>query len=405
MKKSVYLALLILIASVLMISCKPDGDTVPAVINPEANTQVSNQSTAENQKGWTSFTAGNGILDLLVNGNDLWAATSGGVVRWDIEKGTNRKYTTLDGLGSNTVGKIIQDSRGNIWTTTYIAGVNRFDGGNWKNFTIQDGLVSDDVITLASDKLGGVWVSAYWGVSYFDGAKWQSFTTMEPGGIIVGDSKREPPAGSPTPTLVKGELSAVDVIFVDSRGDVWFSDRGKGVTRFDGKDWQFFSVEDGLAEGGVSAITEDKDHNLWFGGIGGITRFDGAQFQVFTIKEFQSIVPRPFIQDIMQDNQGNIWVAAYQGGVSRFDGVNWRNYTTRDGLDSDNARLLFLNSESNPSVTTDKGVNYFGDTGWQELTMEQGQPVGEVRAVVRDSKGRLWFGTAGGISCYNSNPK
>jgi len=64
---------------------------------------------------WTVFTDGNQIRDLLIVGDDLWAATEGGVVRWNMEKGTYQKYTTADGLMSNSVQAIAQDA-GFIWS-------------------------------------------------------------------------------------------------------------------------------------------------------------------------------------------------------------------------------------------------------------------------------------------------
>jgi ligand-binding sensor domain-containing protein len=398
MKKSVYFILLILIASVLTISCKPDSNAA----SKTNNSGKSQSSSAECQKSWTSFTAGNAILDLLVDGNDLWAATSGGVIRWKIDSGTYRKYTTQDGLGSNNVRKIVQDSRGNIWTTAQIAGVNRFNGTEWKSFAVNDGLISQDVITLAADKQGGVWVSGYWGVSYFDGAVWQSYSTVPPDAIIVGGGEKETPPRLINLTLGEGSLDAVDTILVDSKGNVWFSTRGRGVVRFDGQNWRLFSTEDGLANGGVNAIYEDKDGNLWFGGNGNVTRFDGSVFKNFSIAEYQSVIPRPFIEDILQDNQGNIWVAAYQGGISRFDGANWRVFKTADGLPSDNAQAIFLADDGNPGVITDKGVCRFDGDRWQILTTRDGLPEGKVRVAYRDDQGNLWFGsTKGGITRLN----
>jgi len=47
---------------------------------------------------WTNYTNGNYVNDLAFEGNYLWAATEGGVVRWDVRDGSYRKYTRSDGL-------------------------------------------------------------------------------------------------------------------------------------------------------------------------------------------------------------------------------------------------------------------------------------------------------------------
>jgi signal transduction histidine kinase/DNA-binding response OmpR family regulator/ligand-binding sensor domain-containing protein len=44
---------------------------------------------------------------------------------------------------------------------------------------------------------------------------------------------------------------------------------------------QHFGVEDGLPQGYVSGITQDKDGFLWFGTLDGICRYDGRGFRIF----------------------------------------------------------------------------------------------------------------------------
>jgi len=61
---------------------------------------------------WQTLSSGNKVLDLLVTGNEVWTATTGGVVRWNAEDGTYRRYTTLDGLASNTVREVVRDGQG-----------------------------------------------------------------------------------------------------------------------------------------------------------------------------------------------------------------------------------------------------------------------------------------------------
>ncbi|MDD5537392.1 MAG: hypothetical protein PHF12_00320 [Candidatus Omnitrophica bacterium] len=346
-----------------------------------------------------SFTTEDAVLGLVATANELWATTSSGVIRWDLENGSQRKYTMQDGLASDNARKIIRDSRGSIWVTCYVSGVSRFDGNKWDSFTVKNGLCSNETITLAADKSGGVWVSAYWGVSCFDGQQWSSYSNVSPD---------EPAIGGPNPmkdcqnlTLVDGELSAADMIFIDSHGNVWFSSRGRGVTRYDGKDWRLFTSKDGLGTGGINTIFEDKDGVIWFDGSTGISSFDGAKFTFHLIPAYQSVVPRPIAQDILQDNQGNLWLAAYGGGVVRFNGKDWQAFSVQDGLPSVNAQALFLTKDGYPGVITDKGVCRFDGNTWQLMTAADGLPESKVRVVVSDGEGNLWFGAKGKVSYYS----
>ena len=74
-------------------------------------------------------------------------------------------------------------------------------------------------------------------------------------------------------------------IYKDSRGYIWIG-TDAGVARFDGKKFEIFNTLDGLAGDQIWGITEDKEHNLWFGCYdGGITKYDGKTFKNYTTKE------------------------------------------------------------------------------------------------------------------------
>jgi two-component sensor histidine kinase len=65
-------------------------------------------------------------------------------------------YTTYNGLPSNTVYYIYQDSKKFIWFATD-AGVVRYDGTTFTNFRMNDGLSSNEVIRIKEDSVGRIW--------------------------------------------------------------------------------------------------------------------------------------------------------------------------------------------------------------------------------------------------------
>jgi ligand-binding sensor domain-containing protein len=77
----------------------------------------------------------------------------------------------------------------------------------------------------------------------------------------------------------------------------------------------------------------------------------------------ESGLPSDLVFDIFQDTQGYIWIST-DGGVSRFDGYFFENFSIADGL-------------------TDH----------------------EVLGVREDSKGRLWMMTLSGVPCFYKNGK
>jgi len=71
-----------------------------------------------------------------------------------------RHYTTLDGLPTNTIYQIYQDSRKFIWFTSD-AGVIKFDGANFTSYRKKDGLSSNDVVRIKEDLKGRIWIFNY----------------------------------------------------------------------------------------------------------------------------------------------------------------------------------------------------------------------------------------------------
>ena len=65
-------------------------------------------------------------------------------------------YTTFDGLPSNAIYQVYQDSRKFIWFVSD-AGVSRYDGLNFVNFSKKDGLHCNDVVHIKEDRLGRIW--------------------------------------------------------------------------------------------------------------------------------------------------------------------------------------------------------------------------------------------------------
>ena len=67
-----------------------------------------------------------------------------------------RNYTTANGLNTNTIHNVFQDSRGYIWLSTDL-GVTRFDGNEFMSYSEKDGLVGGQIFGAAEDSVGNVW--------------------------------------------------------------------------------------------------------------------------------------------------------------------------------------------------------------------------------------------------------
>jgi ligand-binding sensor domain-containing protein len=82
--------------------------------------------------------------------------------------------------------------------------------------------------------------------------------------------------------------------------------------------YRFFDIYDGLVQSQVMVLTQDSRGYLWIGTKGGVSRFNGEHFVNFTTKE--GLIPGA-IHSIAEDHAGYIWFAS-RNGISSWDGRN-----------------------------------------------------------------------------------
>jgi ligand-binding sensor domain-containing protein len=77
-----------------------------------------------------------------------------------------------------------------------------------------------------------------------------------------------------------------------------------GYTHYDSKD--------GLAGSTVYCMTQDKDGFMWFGTEGGLSRFDGTHFKNFTKEDG---LPDNEIIQVFADSKGRVWISPFNRSI------------------------------------------------------------------------------------------
>jgi len=199
----------------------------------------------------------------------------------------------------------------------------------------------------------------------------------------------------PTDGLANGVVFSM---LQDREGYLWFGTQN-GLSRYDGQTWTTFTTKDGLAANGVGSILQDREGNLWFGTSGRVSRYDGQTFTTFTTRNG---LADNRVNSILQDREGNLWFSTYGGGVSRYDGKTWITFTAKDGLMSNSiTRSIFQDREGHLWFGTQNGVSRYDGKTWTTFTAKDGLANNTVLSIFQDREGYLWFGTQDGVSRYD----
>lgn len=254
--------------------------------------------------------------------NNYWF-TSDGVVKYDGE--TLTRFTTEDGLYSNRVRDIQEDHLGNIYFDTG-EGVNKFDGK-----TIEKLEVVDDSIKARMLEPHDLWFAGNWnmnGAYRFDGQN--LYHLKLPKHPLEEESKRLNPN-------VSFEIYSSYTTFKDKTGNIWLGGCTFGACRFDGSSFLWVSeremteIDPGPALG-VRSILQDLDGNFYFSSeltskyriitLDGIDTYE----KMSGIKSSEEMDSPTSCMSIAQDDEGNLWIPIYQGGVWKYDGEEFTHY-------------------------------------------------------------------------------
>jgi ligand-binding sensor domain-containing protein len=120
------------------------------------------------------------------------------------------------------------------------------------------------------------------------------------------------------------------------------------------------NIDNGLPSNSIQAIFRDSRGFIWIGTEAGLCRYDGTDFRIYTTSDG---LPGNRIWSITEDDKGDLWLACYGNGISRFDGIAFHNYSTADGLVNDNVRkVTYSKKNKGLLIGTVFGFSYFKDS-------------------------------------------
>ncbi|MEN8121872.1 MAG: two-component regulator propeller domain-containing protein, partial [Bacteroidota bacterium] len=161
---------------------------------------------------------------------------------------------------------------------------------------------------------------------------------------------------------------------------------------------QYLDIEQGMASSYVWSILEDRKGNIWFGTWeGGVSKYDGESFTNFTEKEGLS---HNIVLSIIEDKNENLWFGTYGGGVSKYDGEKFIHYTEKEGLSKNFVYSIQEDKDGNLWFGTGGGgVSKYDGKSFIHYTKKEGLSSNYIYSIQEDKNGNLWFCTFGGGVC------
>lgn len=201
--------------------------------------------------------------------------------------------------------------------------------------------------------------------------------------------------------------SGIRAIFQDSKGNYWLGSHNEGVSFYNGKSFEYFTTNEGLADNQIRSIQEDKHGKIWIGTSKGVTVYDKGTFSNYFPNKNQA-------KDDWNKTDGDLWFyAGEEDGINRYDGEqmnylifpkpkneNPNNSYGVTGISKDTNGKVWIATYAALFSYDGKTVNIFDD---EKLNLKNGELL-HIRSVFADSKGRIWIGNNGiGVLLMEAN--
>ena len=332
------------------------------------------------------------MLLLLVGMGSAWAQPRMGNLNF-------HQLTTKNGLSSNLVNCLFQDSRGFVWVGTG-NGLNRYDGIGFTTYGRQaanfSSLASNHINNLCEAPNGDIWVGTNQGVSRLN------------------------PYTQQTTNYLSGSNCFV---YADKKGTVWVSNGGQ-LGCFHPAQNQFTQYPVELGQGlnitrnfNIGTLFQDSQGHLWLPTSYGVQLFNPTtgRFRIWHFPEQERAAGQNAITTIGEAPNGDIYAATWGAGLlllnktdSQFIEIKLAQPPQSDNIFPVNIVHDLLFDGDQVWLATENGLVR---TSWQAL--RPGQPVSdytlyahqandgrsladnEVKALLQDRAGNIWVGNQG----------
>ncbi len=314
-----------------------------------------------------------------------------------------KHISTKDGLSSNAVNTILQDSKGFLWFGTE-NGLNRFDGYSFKIYRNEPddtkSLIDNQIRALVEDRYGRLWIGTSNGLSCFDPVTetFQHFVHNPQDSTSITNNR-------------------ISTLYY-SRDHILWVGTENGLNKFDPVTFKNTPLTHQLKRStmavanSVNSITEDADGSIWIGmWWGGLKKINPDTLHItdfFSYPNIQHGLSNDNVLSVFCDNQNTLWVTTYMGGLRRMNPrtgqfiavAGLENNLDLGAIGGDSSGKLWLRAEPGTLIIYNPS-----EQSRQILTNLPGNPstisTGAIQDIFFDRAGIAWIATDKGISYHD----
>ena len=364
-----------------------------------------------------------GSAQSLLGASDgtLWIGTGAGLAK--LEDGKLSAVTNRDA----NYNAIIEDGKGRIWLARTRIRDDRgplceFQDGRVLCHGHHDGLNCQFAGALVEDHGGTIWIGDQDKVcSWRDGAAAAYSAPPADRGCkpliesLLADADRSILIGCDAGVrrldqgnFVPLQLALLDAsklrgakLLYDRDGGLWLGTRDDGLYHFQNEVVDRFGIADGLSDGSVSALYEDREGNVWVATPNGLDRFHRLRVVSFSGKEgFHGLG-----EAVLASRDGHtIWTAGPQGLAAIRDG-KITMITSKEGLPGQQATGLMEDSRGVLWLGVDENLYSYANGHFSRKVRIDGTPTGMVIGMAEDVRRNIWIVIAGKDRLLKLDPK
>lgn len=352
---------------------------------------------------------------------DLWFGTNASLTQFRNEKFT--VYPTNEATKAMQANIVEADSAGNLWSVSD-TGVGRLENGGFK-FVLENPLSPTRYLsTLTADKQNQMWFGYYENIyklgesGVLDKYDVSDLTT---GGIrsLMFDREDNLWIGTNGDGLIRlsprkiKTLSTADglphdeimTIMEDAEGKgVWIG--GVGLTHWQNGQATVYTKENGLPANRIYSLHFARDGTFWIGTLGGLASMKNGQISLYP----ESSSTPSWVKAIFEDSRGNLWIGWQGDGLQLYRNGKFRNFKNENGLINDSVNFITEDREGRLWIGTASGISIAiivcpngeqvcdapESLEFTNFTTQNGLSNDFVRDIYEDEDGTFWIATYGG---------